>query len=150
MGVPRPSSATPSVTAEALQELAGEVAFEWKLDGARIQAHKQDATVRLYTRGMNEVTAAVPEIVELVRRLPAQTVILDGEAIAVDAAGRPHPFQITMRRFGRRLEVEALRTSLPIRAYFFDCLRLDEASLADRPTRERYAALRDATAGWGR
>jgi DNA ligase 1 len=132
---------TASDVAEALGELGGEAAFEWKLDGARIQAHKQQDTVRLYTRGMNDVTAAVPEIVELVRGLPAPTVILDGEAIAIDTAGRPHPFQITMRRFGRRLEVEALRTSLPIRAYFFDCLRLGEASLADRPTRERYAAL---------
>jgi DNA ligase 1 len=129
---------------EALSELTGEVAFEWKLDGARIQAHKQHDTVRLYTRGMNEVTAAVPEIVERVRALPVATVILDGEAIAMDAAGRPHPFQITMRRFGRRLEVEAARATLPIRAYFFDCLRLGDQSTADRPTHERYAALAQA------
>jgi len=69
---------------------------------------------------------------------------LDGEAIAYDASGRPHPFQITMRRFGRRLEVEKLLTELPVRAYFFDCLRADERSLADRPLRERYEALAGA------
>jgi len=87
------------------------------------------------------VTAALPEIVVVVRALPAQVLILDGEAIAFDVSGRPHPFQITMRRFGRRLHVEELREELPIRAFFFDCLRVDGDSLADRPARERIAAL---------
>ncbi len=127
---------------EALKELGGgEIALEWKLDGARVQAHKAGEQVRLYTRTLNEVTDALPEIVAAVRALPAQTLVLDGEAIAYDASGRPHPFQITMRRFGRRLEVEKLLTELPVRAYFFDCLRSDDRSLADRPLRERSAAL---------
>lgn len=129
---------------EALQELGGEAAFEWKLDGARIQAHKLADDVRLYTRTLNEVTTALPEIVEVVRALPSTALVLDGEAIAIDAAGRPHPFQITMRRFGRRLDVEALRSELPIRAFFFDCLRLEDRSLADRPTRERFEAMASA------
>ncbi len=126
---------------EALDELSGEAAFEWKMDGARIQAHKVDDDVRIYTRSLNDVTDAVPEIAEAVRRLPEPTVVLDGEAIAFDAADRPHPFQITMRRFGRKLNVEALRAELPIRAYFFDCLYSNGRSIADRPTRERYAVL---------
>ncbi|HEX4151429.1 MAG TPA: hypothetical protein VHY75_04385, partial [Steroidobacteraceae bacterium] len=109
---------------EALKDLAGEVAFEWKMDGARIQVHKTDGEVRIYTRGLNDVSEAVPEIVEAARALPADTVVLDGEAIAFDGAGRPRPFQITMRRFGRKLDVEKLRSELPIRAFFFDCLRL--------------------------
>jgi DNA ligase-1 len=125
----------------ALRELPGEVAFEWKMDGARIQAHKLGAEVSLYTRALNDVTAAVPEIVDLVRGFPAQSLILDGEAVAFDDGGRPHPFQITMRRFGRKLNVAAVRAGLPIRAYFFDCLRLEDRSIADRPTRERYQAL---------
>jgi len=79
-----------------------------------------------------------------VSTLPGRVLVLDGEAIAYDASGRPHPFQITMRRFGRRLEVEKLLTELPVRAYFFDCLRADERSLADRPLRERYEALAGA------
>src|SRR4030095_7904947 len=66
---------------EALAQLGGEVAFEWKMDGARIQLHKVGESVRIYTRSSNEVTAAVPEIVETVRSLPAQEMILDGEAI---------------------------------------------------------------------
>lgn len=126
----------------ALQELGGrEIALEWKLDGARVQAHKAGDQVRLYTRTLNEVTDALPEIVAAVRALPAQALVLDGEAIAYDASGRPHPFQITMRRFGRRLEVEKLLTELPVRAYFFDCLRMEDRSLADLPLRERSAAL---------
>ena len=126
---------------EALLELEGEAAFEWKMDGARIQVHKAADDVRVYTRGLNEVGAAIPEIVEAVRGLPVHTVVLDGEAIAFDASGRPHPFQITMRRFGRKLNVAALRAELPIGAFFFDCLRHDHDSLADRPTVERVAAL---------
>jgi DNA ligase-1 len=125
----------------ALRELGGEAAFEWKMDGARIQVHKRAAEVRIYTRGLNDVTAALPEIVELARTLPAQALILDGEAIAIDAAGRPHPFQITMRRVGRRLDIEALRSGLPLRAFFFDCLRLEGETVADRPLRERIEAL---------
>jgi DNA ligase-1 len=126
---------------EALLELEGEAAFEWKMDGARIQVHKAADDVRIYTRGLNEVGAAVPEIVEAVQGLPVHTAVLDGEAIAFDASGRPHPFQITMRRFGRKLNVAALRAELPIGAFFFDCLRLDQESLADRPTAERIEAL---------
>ena len=126
----------------ALRELgSAAAALEWKLDGARVQAHKEGERVRLYTRTLNEVTEALPEIVAAVRTLPAKELVLDGEAIAYDASGRPHPFQITMRRFGRRLEVEKLLTELPVRAYFFDCLRADERSLAERPLRERFEAL---------
>ena len=127
--------------AEALKELGGEAAFEWKMDGARIQAHKAADEVRIYTRSLNEVTAAVPEIVDAVRSFAAHSLVLDGEAIAFDSTGRPHPFQVTMRRFGRKLNVDAMRTELPIRAYFFDCLHFQGRSIVDQPTRERFDAL---------
>ncbi|HEY7638248.1 MAG TPA: ATP-dependent DNA ligase [Steroidobacteraceae bacterium] len=126
---------------EALAQLGGEVAFEWKMDGARIQLHKVGDCVRIYTRSSNEVTAAVPEIVEMARTLPAQEMILDGEAIAFTAGGRPHPFQVTMRRFGRKLDVEKLRSELPMQAFLFDCLHFAGESLTGRPARERFAAL---------
>jgi DNA ligase-1 len=135
---------TAADTSEALHELDGEIAFEWKMDGARIQVHKAADTVRIYTRALNEVTAAVPEIVVAIRALPVREVVLDGEAITFTASGRPQPFQITMRRFGRRLNVEALRAELPIRAYFFDCLRLEDRSLVDQSARERFDALAQA------
>jgi len=126
---------------EALDILKGDVAFEWKMDGARIQVHKVDSEVRIYTRSLNEVTEAIPEIVERVRTLPVRTLVLDGEAIAFDAAGRPHPFQVTMRRFGRKLNVEESRARLPIRAFYFDCLHFEDQSIEDQPTYARVEAL---------
>jgi DNA ligase-1 len=92
------------------------------MDGARIQVHKRAEDIRIYTRTLNEVTAALPEIVEAVRALPAPALVLDGEAIAFNASQRPHPFQVTMRRFGRKLEVDRCVRELPISAFFFDCL----------------------------
>jgi DNA ligase 1 len=128
---------------DALGQL-GEAAFDWKLDGARIQVHKLGDEVRVYTRSSNDVTAVVPEVIEAVRALPARELILDGEAIALHANGAPHPFQVTMRRFGRKLGVEEMRKELPLSAFFFDALRLDDDALVERPARERFEALRSA------
>jgi DNA ligase-1 len=126
---------------EALQTLAGEVAFEWKMDGARIQVHKQGPEVRIFTRNLNEVTAAIPEIADAARALPAAQLVLDGETIAFTPEGRPRAFQTTMRRFGRKLDVARLQQELPMRAYYFDCLFRDGTSLAERAAHERFAAL---------
>jgi DNA ligase 1 len=126
--------------AEALRA-PREMAFEWKMDGARIQVHKAGNEVRIYTRNLNDVTEAVPEIVDIVRGFSPQVLILDGEAIAFDRAGRPHPFQMTMRRFGRRLNVSRARADLPIRAFFFDCLLIDEERLIERSMKDRFEAL---------
>jgi len=125
---------------EALRNL-GTAAWEWKLDGARIQVHKQGDDVRVFSRGLNDVTAAVPEIVEQLRATDAPDLILDGEAIALRENERPYPFQITMRRFGRRLDVDKLRASLPLRAFYFDCLRLGNRDLIERAAGERFDAL---------
>jgi DNA ligase-1 len=127
--------------AEALQEIHGAAAFEWKMDGARIQVHKRGLEVRIYTRSLNEITAVIPEIAELARTFAQDTLVLDGEAIAFDASGRPHPFQVTMRRFGRKLNVETSRSTLPIEAFFFDCLRFGADSIATCTTQERFLAL---------
>ena len=135
---------TAADVADALQQLEGDVAFDWKMDGARIQVHRSEDAIRVYTRNLNEVTTAVPEIVETIRALPVRDLILDGEAIAYNADGRPHPFQVTMRRFGRKLAVDESRASLPLQAFFFDCLRSDGRSLVDRPARERFAAMASA------
>jgi DNA ligase-1 len=83
----------------------------------------------------------VPEIVEALRALPARELILDGEAVALGAAGAPEPFQVTMRRFGRKLEVEKMRAELPLAVYFFDCLHIDGTSLLERPAHERFDVL---------
>jgi DNA ligase 1 len=129
---------------EALELFAGEVAFEWKMDGARIQVHKVGDDVRIYTRSLNDVSHAVPEIVAQAQAFGPHTLVLDGEAIVFSPAGRPVAFQTTMRRFGRKLDVDALREELPIRAFYFDCLRMDELTLADKSMRERIESLRRA------
>ena len=129
--------------AEALDRLKI-AAFEWKLDGARVQVHKSEKEVRVYTRNLNDVTARVPEIVQAVAALPKPSLILDGEAIALKLDGSPHSFQNTMRRFGRKLEVEAMRRELPLSVYFFDCLLRDGEPLVDRPAEERFAVLRES------
>ena len=132
-----------SSVADALERL-GTAGFEHKLDGARIQVHKQDDEVRFYSRNLNEVTDAVPELVELVRSIPARELVLDGEAISLKADGRPHDFQVTMSRFGRKLDVSRLRDELPMRAFFFDCLYRDGRTLLDHTGEERFAELHEA------
>jgi DNA ligase-1 len=131
---------TASGVGDALGRLH-EAAFEWKLDGARIQVHVRGEKIRVFSRLLNDVTAAVPEVVELVQRLPLREAILDGEVIALQADGRPHPFQATMRRFGRKLDVERLRNELPVVPFFFDLLYVDGTPLLDQPYARRYAEL---------
>ncbi len=140
----QPMLAQPAEDIAAALAQLGTAALEWKLDGARVQVHKAGDEVRVFTRNLNEVTAAVPEIVEAVQRLPARELILDGEAIALAAGGAPQPFQVTMRRFGRRLDVAALRAELPLAAFFFDILRRDGDALVDAPARARFDALAEA------
>lgn len=132
---------TAADVAEALKELTAPVQFEWKMDGARIQVHKRGHEVRVYTRALNEMGAAIPEIIAAARALPVEEVVLDGEALSHNESGRPHAFQVTMRRFGRRLNIDALLEELPMRAYYFDCLLLDGQALAERPMSERMQAL---------
>jgi DNA ligase-1 len=116
-------------------------AVEWKLDGARIQVHRQGDRVAVYTRSLNDVTAAVPEVVEAVTALNARELILDGEVIALAADGRPLSFQDTMRRFGRRIDVLKLRDELPLTPFFFDVLLHDGETMVDEPLGARLARL---------
>ncbi len=126
--------------AEALQRTLP-AAIEHKLDGARIQLHRQGERIAIYSRASNELTDALPEIVELARSFSAESLVLDGEVIALREDGRAQPFQVTMQRVGRRLGISAARTDLPLRAFFFDCLYLNGAVLVERPNRERWLAL---------
>ena len=125
---------------QAMAQL-GRAALEIKLDGARIQAHKAGDEVRVFSRLLNDVTAAVPEVVDAVRRLPADSAILDGEAIALRADGSPLPFQATMRRFGRKLDVDELKTELPLRPFFFDVLYAGGKAVIDEPYERRSEIL---------
>jgi DNA ligase-1 len=129
-------------TAVALREF-GEAALEYKFDGARVQVHRSGDDVRVFSRALNDVTTAVPEIVEGVRSLPGRDLILDGEVISFGRDGRPQPFQVTMRRFGRKLDVDRLRTELPLTPVWFDALYLDGAPLVDAPQARRFATLKE-------
>jgi DNA ligase-1 len=122
-------------------DVLGLASLEYKLDGARIQLHKVGDEVRVYTRNLRDVTPAVPEAVTIARAMPAREIVLDGEVIALHDDGSPRPFQETMRRFGRKLEVERLRGELPITPFFFDALYLDGAPLVDEPLARRVAVL---------
>ena len=126
----------------ALKDL-GTALLEWKLDGARVQVHKAGDEIRVFTRNLNDVTARVPEVLAAVKTIDAD-LILDGEAIALRADGRPHPFQVTMRRFGRKLEDEALRKELPLSVFFFDCLLRGDQPLVDLGARQRRELLAQA------
>jgi DNA ligase-1 len=125
---------------EALDTL-GEASLEYKLDGARIQVHKVEDEVRVYSRNLRDVTTAVPEIVTIARAMPARDLVLDGEAIVLRADGFPLPFQETMRRFGRKLDIDRLKETLPITPMFFDALYLDGSALVDEPLARRVSLL---------
>ncbi|MEU2455061.1 ATP-dependent DNA ligase [Streptomyces sp. NPDC012765] len=131
---------TAKSVAEALAVL-GPCAVEEKLDGIRVQVHREGDDVRIYTRSLDEITGRLPEVAELARSLPGERFILDGEVIGRAADGRPVPFQEIASRVGSRVDVEAARRTLPVAPYFFDVLAVGEDVLLDLPVRERYAAL---------
>jgi DNA ligase-1 len=138
-----PMLAQPAADVDEALTTIGEAIFEYKFDGARIQAHKQGDNVRVYTRALNDVTESVPEVLDMVRAIPARELILDGEVISFKPDGTPQPFQITMRRFGRRLDVEQLRTELPLTPVWFDILYRDGHELVDHPQSERFRILQE-------
>jgi DNA ligase 1 len=135
----RPMLASPAESLDAALAELGECIVEYKMDGARIQVHKDGDEVHVFTRTLREITGSVPELVDLVRGLPCRTVVLDGETLALTDEGKPRPFQETMSRFGATNERELL-----LHPYFFDCLHLDGVDLLDTPLRERNAALHKA------
>ena len=136
-------AATAPDVASAVGE-CGLASVEWKLDGARIQAHRAGDEVRLYTRNLNDVTDRLPTVVDVVRSLPADEVVLDGEVLGVGDEERPDLFQETMSRFGRRSGEPA--TGLGV--WFFDALRVDGDDLVDSPLVDRLARLRSIAGGW--
>src|SRR5262245_47488999 len=125
----QPMLASPAAdVADALAQLPRAV-FEWKLDGMRVQVHRGGDEVRVFSRTLNDVTATLPQLVALVRTLPARELVLDGEVIALLPDGRPLRFQDTMRHVGHASP------------FFFDCLYRDGASLLDVAPGQRRAAL---------
>ncbi len=131
----RPMLASPAASLETALADVGPASVEHKLDGARIQVHRDGDDVGVWTRTLREITASVPELVAVVRSLPCRSVVLDGETLALADDGRPRPFQETMSRFG------AAAGELLLQPFFFDCLHLDGEDLLDAPLRDRLVAL---------
>ncbi|MEV6317330.1 ATP-dependent DNA ligase [Streptomyces sp. NPDC051776] len=125
---------------EALDRL-GPCAIEEKLDGIRVQVHRDGESVRVFTRTLDEITDRLPEVVTAARELTAERAVLDGEVIALGEEGRPRPFQETAGRVGSRLDVTGARATLPLSPVFFDLLSVDGRDLLSLPAAERNAEL---------
>ncbi|MFD4422118.1 ATP-dependent DNA ligase [Agromyces sp. NPDC058484] len=136
-----PMLAATAPSAAAALETTGEASVEYKLDGARIQVHRRGDEVRVFTRNLADITHRLPEVVEVVRRMPVRDVILDGETLSLDEDGAPRPFQETMSRFG----ADAARETL-LHPWFFDVLHVDGRDLLDEPLTTRLDEL-DRIAG---
>ncbi|MHB1009137.1 MAG: ATP-dependent DNA ligase [Propionibacteriaceae bacterium] len=136
---PMLAASAPSIEAAATMPAPWSV--ERKLDGIRIQAHKHGGEVRVFTRSLDDITDRLPEVVEVVAALPAETLVLDGEAIALRADGRPEPFQVTGARTASTRDPAQLRAQTPLTTYVFDVLHHDGQSLLDEPLSERRELL---------
>ena len=132
---------------QALRAHGGRTALEFKYDGARVQVHRDGERVGIWTRRLSDVTRSLPDVVAVARALSGGPFILDGEVVALDAVGRPLPFQELMRRFRRVHDVEALAREMPLALHFFDCLLVDGRSLIDASQAERWEALTRVTGG---
>ena len=138
-----PMLAATAATLTAALELTGRASVEYKLDGARIQVHRHGDEVGVFTRSLADITHRVPEIVEIVRGLPAHDLILDGETLSLDEDGGPRPFQDTMSHFGADVSRE-----LVLRPWFFDVLHVDGRDLIDEPLSTRLTELDRVAGGW--
>lgn len=127
---------------EALARHGGKSAFEFKFDGARVQIHKRDENIEVFSRSLSQVTPSLPEIVQIVKeKVKAREAILEGEVIAMGKGGKPLPFQDVMRRFRRVHKVGEISKQVPVRLWLFDLLYLDGKGLIDHPYRERWKVL---------
>ena len=138
--LPMLASSAPDVEAAMAKAGGGRVAVDTKLDGIRIQVHRSGDDVLIATRSLDDITDRLPEVVEIVRALPARTLVLDGEALALADDGRPRPFQETAARTAQQRR-SGREAPVAITARFFDVLHVDGVDLLDAPGHERAAAL---------
>ncbi|MFJ9750383.1 ATP-dependent DNA ligase [Streptomyces chartreusis] len=131
---------TASAVSEAVDKL-GACAVEEKLDGIRVQVHRDGDSVRLYTRTLDDITDRLPEVASAALELRGERFILDGEVIAFDDTGRPRSFQETAGRVGSRVDVATAAAEVPVSPVFFDALSVDGHDLLDLPFTERHAEL---------
>ena len=109
------------------------VAVDFKLDGVRVQVHRDGAEITIFTRSLDDVTDRLPDVVAVVRGLSTARLVLDGEVLALSSDGRPELFQVVASRTMSSADVSAAAERLPLRAFFFDLLRADDRDLLDEP-----------------
>jgi DNA ligase-1 len=150
LGRPVQSMLAQAGTAADALDSWGEAAAEIKFDGARVQIHveagdnpTETGTVSIYSRNMDDVTAALPDIVNFVERTVTEPCIIDGEVVAVDDNGDPLAFQHVLRRFRRKHDIEQMRDEVELRLDAFDCLRVGSRSLLTKPLGERHRHLKN-------
>ena len=135
----QPMLASTATSVPAAMETLGDapVAVDWKLDGIRVQVHRDRDDIAVFTRSLDDITRRVPELVEAARLLPVAAAVLDGEAIALRGDGRPRPFQET----GARTASRSAGAPVPLSWFVFDALHLDGDDLLDLPLSERHERL---------
>ncbi len=135
-------ASTAADVGEAFAKIASRpCSVDTKLDGIRIQVHKQGADVSVFTRSLDDITSRLPEAVTTAQALPVDSVILDGEAILVDASGRPRPFQETASHTSTQQVRSPKGVTRGLRVFFFDCLHVDGVDLIDEPLSVRLDRL---------
>jgi ATP-dependent DNA ligase I len=137
----RPMLAASAPSIEAAFARISPAAVEWKIDGIRIQVHRQAGAVRVFTRTLDDITARVPEIVAMAHSLEVTTAVLDGEAVALYPDDRPRPFQVTSARAASHTNAGQPDEQVPLTPFLFDLLHLDGADLIDIPAGERFRRL---------
>ncbi len=137
----RPMLAASAPDIAAALERISPAAAEWKIDGIRVQVHRSGRQVAVFTRTLDDITARVPEIAEAALTLPVNSVVLDGEAVALAPDGRPRPFQVTAARTASQIDVGRQRAETPLTPFLFDLLHLNGTDLIDAPASERQRRL---------
>ncbi len=137
----RPMLAASAPTVAAAFDRVSPAAAEWKIDGIRIQVHRRGPVVRVFTRTLDDITARLPEITRAVLASPAEALVLDGEAIALDPEGRARPFQVTASRAGTQAAPGQAGPDVRLTPFFFDLLHLDGRDLVDEPATARHALM---------
>ncbi len=115
---------------------------ETKYDGIRMQVHKKGKEITLFTRRLENITLAIPEVVDMIRNsFPDEDFIAEGEVIAT-RDGKPLSFQHILRRVRRKYDIEKVMESVPLKVYLYDLLYFKEPKI-DEPIIKRRKILED-------
>ncbi|MGB3341617.1 MAG: ATP-dependent DNA ligase [bacterium] len=119
------------------------LSIEYKLDGIRVQVHRDENQIKIFSRNLKDISVHFPEVVDIAKAIPVKRFILDGEAIGVDRKGRPVPFQVLGKRTMRKEDIAEMMEQVPVIPKFFDVLYFDREDLTAKTYIERQKILSD-------